>query len=94
MDTIYEAVVKLTGINPNAAWQANVEPPTKRARHKAGKLTNRVWTALAAGVDPATISPEDTQEIPIPSAIAEATTILPLVAGPTSATSSLTPVTA
>lgn len=41
------------------------DAPTKRQRHRAGKLTQQVWAAICANVDADTsaLSMEDTQEI-------------------------------
>lgn len=41
-------------------------PLTKRQKHRAGKLTNRVWAALSANLnaDTSGLTVEDTQEIP------------------------------
>lgn len=39
--------------------------PTKRQRHKAGRLTEKVWAALSTNPNAETASIEVTQEIPL-----------------------------
>jgi len=42
----YNDVVMATGIDPAVPWHNNIQPLTKRQRHKAGKLTARLWHSM------------------------------------------------
>lgn len=52
-------------------------PPTKRQKHRAGKLTGQVWAMLStnAEADTSGLSVEDTQEIPLVGEIIERVTV-------------------
>lgn len=43
---IYDEVLRDTRIDPTAPWINKVAAPTKRDRHKAGRLTQQVWNAI------------------------------------------------
>lgn len=60
MKLIFDEVVADLGGFPQPITPA---APTKRNRHKAGRLTRRVWEAINEGTDTSAVSIEDTQEI-------------------------------
>ena len=58
MKTLYDQLVIERGL------PALVIPePTRRQKHRAGRLTGEVWSAICAGTSPSSVVIEDTQEI-------------------------------